>query len=70
MNQVPDLILLTAQTRASDAEGAGYVKDLALLNCEAFLRYVAPFVPAHLQQEHTRCVEDVEFALGVGSKAA
>lgn len=68
--KTPDLVLLTAQTRATDAEGAAYVKDLALINLEAFLLYVAPFVPAHLQQEWTRCVEDIEFALGVGSKAA
>lgn len=66
----PDLILLTAQTRAADAEGAAYVKDLALINLESFLRYIAPFVPAHLRQEHTRCMEDVTFALSLGSEAA
>jgi hypothetical protein len=66
----PDLILLTAQTRADDSEGAAYCKDLALINLEAFLRYIAPFVPVHLEQEHERCIEDVEFALKLGSKAA
>lgn len=69
MNQVPDLILLTAQTRAQDAEASAYVKDLALLNLEAYLRYIAPFVPKHLRQEHTRCVDDVEFALKIGVAA-
>lgn len=66
----PDLTLLTAQTRATDAESAAYVKDLALINLESFLLYIAPFVPAHLRQEHARCMDDVQFALKLGSKAA
>lgn len=69
MSQVPDLILITAKVQAEDAQASAYVKDLALLNLEAFLRYVAPFVPTHLQQEHMRCVEDIEFALKIGVAA-
>lgn len=70
MNSLPDLILLSAQVRAADAEGACYVKDLALLNVESFLRYVAPFVPVFLEAEHRRVVDDVEFALKLGVKGA
>jgi hypothetical protein len=67
INPSIDLSLFTAQIQAQDAQGACYIKDLALINAEAFMRYVAPFVPKHLEQEFQRVSEDIEFALKVGS---
>jgi len=66
MNKQPmDLTLLTAQIQAQDSQGACYIKDLALLNAEAFMVYIAPFVPKHLREEFIRCQDDIQFALKI-----
>lgn len=66
MNKQPiDLTLLTAQIQAQDAQGACYVKDMALLNVQAFMLYIAPHVPKHLREEYGHVSEDIEFALKI-----
>lgn len=67
ITQLPDLRLLQAEVAAQDAQGASEVKELALINAAAFMRYVAPFVPVHLYAEFVRTVNDIEFARGVAA---
>lgn len=64
-SSIPDLRILKLELTAEYATGAAECKDLALINMEAFLRYVEPFVPAHLWTEYKRTCEDVRFALEV-----
>lgn len=66
----PDLILLTAQTRAQDAEGALYVCQLALINALAALRMAEPHMPYWKAGEMAATVDDCEFALQVAERIA
>ena len=59
----PDLVLLTAQTRAADAEGALYVCQLALLNALAALKMAEPHMPTWKMFEIQTTIDDCVYAL-------